>query len=264
MRRLVVLPVSPWSERAKWALDHHRLAYERIEHVPFLGERKLRRLVGAKKERATVPVLIDNNKVLRDSWDIALYADRHGSGSKLIPDEHRAEIERWNALAEETMSTGRAVIVASTLAHPRALDESLALVPPALRPLLRPISRYGTRWFAKKYGLRLDDLDAPIAKMRSALETLRAAIAESKTPLYLTGAFSYADIVMAISLQGIEPVADRYWPIGHGTREAWTQAELAEEFRDLLAWRDRLYAEHRASQSQSQSQSTGLPLQMPS
>ena len=41
-RRLVSLKVSPWSERAKWALDHQRLSYQVVEHAPFLGERRLR------------------------------------------------------------------------------------------------------------------------------------------------------------------------------------------------------------------------------
>jgi hypothetical protein len=41
-RKLVSLHVSPWSERAKWALDHHRLAYTVVEHVPIAGERRLR------------------------------------------------------------------------------------------------------------------------------------------------------------------------------------------------------------------------------
>src|SRR6188508_1450752 len=58
-RRLVQLYYSPWSERARWALDHHGLAYETVEHVPFLGEIRLRRIVGKKAARATVPVLID-------------------------------------------------------------------------------------------------------------------------------------------------------------------------------------------------------------
>ena len=64
--RLFVLAVSPWSERAKWALDHHRIAYETIQHAPFLGERRLRRLVGTGKERATVPVLITGGQVHYD------------------------------------------------------------------------------------------------------------------------------------------------------------------------------------------------------
>src|SRR5579864_5859577 len=79
-RRLVSLNVSPWTERAKWALDHHRLTYEVTEHLPILGERRLRRLVGPGKPRATVPVLVAGTEVVSESWDIAVYADREGEG----------------------------------------------------------------------------------------------------------------------------------------------------------------------------------------
>jgi glutathione S-transferase len=243
-RRLVVLKVSPWSERAKWVLDHHRLAYRLIEHVPFLGERRLRRLVGPERPRATVPVLVDGDRVLADSWDIALYADREGAGAKLIPADRAQEILRFNDLAEVAMSTGRGLVVRAMLASPEALDEGLPPnIPRLLHPLMRPMASYGTRWFAKKYGLLDDDVAARREKLRSALLELRATLAKSSP--YLLGAFSYADIVTAICLQGIVPVADRYLPLGPATRKAWTMPDFAEEFADLIAWRDRLYEQHR-------------------
>src|SRR4051812_19657233 len=91
-RTLVVLRYSPWSERARWALDHHELRYELVRHEPFIGERKLRRLVGNKTKRPTVPVLITPEGLLTESWDIVEYADRVGGRSKLIPAEHEVAI----------------------------------------------------------------------------------------------------------------------------------------------------------------------------
>ena len=243
-RRLVALRISPWSERAKWALDHHRIAYTTLDHAPFVGERRLRRLVGSGKPRATVPVLLAGAEVLTESWDIARYADRHGSGSKLIPAEREAEVRRWNDLADETMAAARALVIAAMLASAEALDEGLPPgVPRALRPLLRPIGRYAMIWFARKYGARLADAQQHQAKLRSTLQTLRAALAASDP--YLLGAFSYADIVMATTLQSVSPVDKRYIRLGGATQKAWTQKELAAEFADLITWRDQLYARHR-------------------
>ena len=71
-KKLVTLSVSPWSERARWALDHHGLVYEVVPHMPILGERRLRRIVGPDKPRATVPVLFAGSEVLTESWDIAV------------------------------------------------------------------------------------------------------------------------------------------------------------------------------------------------
>jgi glutathione S-transferase len=243
-RQLVFLHVSPWSERARWALDHHGLDYKKIPHVPFLGERRLRRLVGPGKKRATVPVLLTASGVLTESWDIACYADREGKGTPLIPAERESEIRRWNDLADDAMSSVRAQLVVAMLNSPEALDESLPpTLPRWLRSLLRPVTRFSMKWFAKKYGLRTDQREAQLTRLRAALTELRQALA-SGSP-YVLGSFSYADIVMASALQGVTPVDNRYIRLGPGTRRAWTLPEIATEFSDLLAWRDRLYALHR-------------------
>ncbi len=244
-RKLFVLKTSPWSERAKWALDHHGLAYETVDHTPFLGELRLRRVArGGGKKRVTTPVLVDDGSIFMESWDIALYADRVGKGTKLIVSDQESEIRRWNDVADEAMSAGRALLIPRLRASGAALDETL---PPAfpqwVRPVVRPVTRYATKWFTRKYDLRLDETPTHLAKMRSALETLRAALAKSSP--YLLGRFSYADIVMAILLQSVSPVDDRYFPIGPATRVVWTREDLVSEFGDLLAWRDRLYERHR-------------------
>jgi glutathione S-transferase len=49
MRKLVALHYSPWSEKARWALDHHGVAYRYEEYKILLGEPKLRL---ATKKRA--------------------------------------------------------------------------------------------------------------------------------------------------------------------------------------------------------------------
>jgi glutathione S-transferase len=245
-RKLVTLDVSPWSERARWALDHHGLKYDEVPHLPILRERRLRRLVGRGKPRATVPVLVAGAEVISESWDIALYADREGRGSKLIPPEHQAAIRAWCALSDEAASAGRALVVAATLASGPALDEHAPFVPPWLRPALRPIGRAVTRAFARKYALRLEDSDMHTRAVRAALERLRSGLAASSP--YLVGSFSYADIAIATLIQGIMPVDDRFLKIGPATRATWTNRVLAAEFADLVAWRDRLYASQRHSQ----------------
>src|SRR5262245_38280116 len=116
-RRLYVLGVSPWSERARWVLDHHALEYQAIAHMPFLGERRLRRAAGNPAGRVTVPLLFAGERRLTNSWDIALYADREGAGAKLLPAELEADIRRWHDLAERSMSAGRALTLARLLAN---------------------------------------------------------------------------------------------------------------------------------------------------
>ena len=242
-RTLVVLSYSPWSERARWVLDHHGLSYRLQQHAPFLGERKLRRIVGPGVARPTVPVLIADGQTLMDSWDIALYADRVGTAEKLIPADLEAEIRRSNERVERAMVEGRALVVAGLLSSNRALDETLPPgIPGFLRPLLRPITRYGTAWFGRKYALDLEALSSAREAIAGALDAFRARLGDKP---YLFDRFSYADIVLCSMLQGITPVDDRYVRLGPGQRQVWTQPELARDYADLLAWRDRTYAAQR-------------------
>jgi glutathione S-transferase len=241
-RKLISLRVSPWSERAKWALDHHGLEYEVVEHQPVLGERRLRRIVGARKAKATVPVLVADGDVFPDSWDIALYADRVGRGTRLVPDEHRPAIEAWLSKVEDAMSAGRALSVGAMLESPEALDAAAVVFPRWLRPAMRPVTRRVTRMFANKYGLRFDQREANEEKVRVGLRELRARLGGKA---YMLGAFSYADILATSMVQGISPVSDRFVPFDPATRKAWTKETLAAEFADLVAWRDGVYEKHR-------------------
>jgi glutathione S-transferase len=245
--RLYALKPSPWSERARWVLDHHGLEYREIEHVPFLGERRLRRVAGKPKGRVTVPVLLAGKQVLGDSWDIARYADREGRGEKLLPAELEADIRRWHDLTEVSMAAGRALTVASLLASDGALEEALPPQAPRLvRRLLRPLTRFGTRWFARKYELDLQAAEAAERAMCEGLDVLRSSLQRSP---YVLGRYSYADIIAASLLQGVVPVADRYLRLGPATRIAWTKGALAARYSELVSWRDELYEQHRPRRS---------------
>jgi glutathione S-transferase len=240
---LLSLHYSPWSERARWALDYHELEYRLVQHEPFLGERRLRKIVGKRVARPTVPVLVTDDAVLRDSWDIALYADTQGTREKLVPPSLEGSIRELNALAESTMVRSRGLVTAALLASNAALDEGLPrYVPAAARPLLRPVSRFGTRWFARKYGLDLSDLETPRQVLGETLALFRERYG---TRPYLFDRFTYADIVFCSLLQGVCPVDDRFLRLQPAWREAWTQPALVAEVGDLIRRRDRLYEEHR-------------------
>jgi glutathione S-transferase len=188
-------------------------------------------------------MLIDGDRVITQSWDIVAWADERGRGTRLIPAEHEAAIRAWAEAVDEASSRGRALVVAELLKSPRALDESLPPpIPGWLRPLMRPVTRFGTGRLARKYDLDMGAAAAHELAVRAALESLRARLAGGS---YLHRSFTYADIVAATPLQAIAPVADEYLALGPATRVAWTRPALADEFADLLRWRDELYREHR-------------------
>jgi glutathione S-transferase len=183
------------------------------------------------------------SEVLTESWDIAAYADRTGGGSKLILPEHDAQIRQWVQRADDALQSGRALILASIISTPAALDEAMPrVVPTVARPLLRPVARKLTRRLAAKYAIRFDTTETHERVMRAALAAVRAGL--GGRPHLLDG-FTYADIAVASMLQGISPVPDCFLRIGPGTRSAWTHRALASEYADLVSWRDALYESHR-------------------
>jgi glutathione S-transferase len=242
--KLVGLSYSPWTEKARWALDHHRLAFRFEEHVPMLGEAKLRFRLRRLRGRATVPVLFDGQGPLADSFQIMLYADRIGAGAPLVPAGRLEEVSRWNDRSESALRAARAIVVAKTSTSPEAKVEALpALVPGVLRPALRGVADLGLGFFRLKYGLAsAAGAEEAARALREVLLHLRAGLGGRR---YLLGAFSYADIAMAVTLQPVRPVEHRAIRLRPATRAVWSDPELAAEFGDLVAWRDALYAEHR-------------------
>lgn len=242
--RLVALSFSPWSEKARWALDHHSVSYREIEHVPLFGEPLLRLRARTLRGRVTVPLLVDGGEVFMDSWNIARYAERVGKGTPLFVDDPHQSIETWNKRSDMVLSSGRALLLRRVIRKPEALQEALPpFMPQRLRPRLRFASKLGAVYLSFKYETQALDPATHRARIERGLVALRAALQGPDG--YLLGSFSYADIAMAVALQVIEPVSDQYLRIGPHTRLCWTDPDFAEDFSDLLAWRDRIYAKHR-------------------
>jgi len=97
MPTLVTIPFSHFCEKARWALDHARVAYREEGHVPGLHRRAVKLACG---KPGSVPVLVlDGDGVLDDSPLIVRWADtRATSDRKLLPSGGR---ERDDALALE-------------------------------------------------------------------------------------------------------------------------------------------------------------------
>ncbi len=243
MLELVAESFAPWSEKARWALDHHGIDYAYREYVPLLDEPWLRWRLGEVAGRVSTPTLLTDGTSCRDSFAIAEYADRCGTGASLFPPERVAEIVAWNARSEAALSAGRVRVVARMATVPGATTE---ILPPGVPTILHPLFGIAAgatfaflRW---KYGFGTD-VAASERTLRAALDHLRTAL-EGRA--YLFDRFTYADITMAVVLQMVRPVADDYIHLGPAVREVWTNAPLADDFPDLLGWRDRLYANHRA------------------
>lgn len=244
MLRLIGLSVSPATERARWALDHAALTYHFEEYLPQITtpwvRLRTRRLFGP----ISVPILLGPGVNLPDSWDIAQYAMREQPAARLIPREQHNTVEKMNQLSEQIFYAGRILTVKRTLANDAALQEAIPdLFPAALHPRLVPLARNAYRVLRKKYAdPRRSDADQ-LPLLRELLQQVRQQL--NGKPFLLDSGFSYADITIIAALQVIRPVQSRHIPLGPASQSCWTCPELAQEFADLLDWRDSVYGEHR-------------------
>jgi glutathione S-transferase len=240
-RTLFGLRTSPWTERACWALDHHAVAYDYHEHVPFLGELLLRRKAGVK--HPTVPLLADGDEAIMGSAAIARRADAIGAGSPLFPkaEADAAAAERWIEVSEQILGVARGWALRRLRESPGACAEALpAFMPGPLRSLLAPTSKTAIDFVRRKYAANDGDPEQIATELRPRFAEIREALGGQ---MYLLGDFSIADIAVAGTTQILGPHASA--KIGPATREAWRHDDLAREFADLVLWRDELYAKQR-------------------
>ena len=249
MIELLGATYSPWTEKARWALDARGITYAFRKYAPLIGELGLRKKLGKWRGRVSVPVLTDDaGATIDDSAAIARWADAHGAGPSLFPAGREADVERFVELSERGLAAGRGASLRRVIADDDAVRE---LVPRNLRklPFSTALGRFGVRRTLRKYGGHHDDAATHTAELTRVLEELRAALAAAPAtgePRTLLGALSFADIAAAQVIAFAAP-PDVGLKLGPASRRCYSDPAIAAAFPDLVAWRDALYASHRGS-----------------
>ncbi|MCB9617607.1 MAG: glutathione S-transferase [Sandaracinus sp.] len=233
MTTLLGLAYSPWTQRARWALDHHGVPYDFETYAPIVGEPGLRRRLGRLKGRVSVPVLFVDGQPLEDSVAIARWAEARGRGEPLFFDDDA--VTHWVSIAERGLSAGRARAAEATKADPEAQKEAVAFLAPApFHGALRPVARFGAWMLARKYGA------PPPLELERSLEALREGLGDGRH--LLGGRLSFADLAMAGMLEFVAP--GEHIRRGVAEKRVWGDARHANRFADLVAWRDALIRDH--------------------
>jgi len=242
---LLTISYSPWSEKARWALDHHGVRYQEVEYVPMLGEFALRKRLGKWRGKISVPLLIKAEGTIEDSFEIAHYAEEIGSNPTLLfPEDAKKAIVAWNEQSEIALCAGRAMVTVRTMQDSTARAEAMPPLPSPISGLLKgPFTLFGAAYLRRKYQYSAA-IESQNEALRNVLSNLQDTLKDGR-PYVLGENFSYADVCMATSLQCVRPVTDEFIKLGPATRKAWTDEELADNFGDLLDWRDQLYESHR-------------------
>lgn len=245
--KLMIFPPSPWSEKARWALDVAGLDYQKIEHMPMVSNFRARLLAGNLNpfRKFSLPIAACGEHVMDDSFGIANYAADHCKNGDLdlFPKDKLDDIQYWNDLSNQLMNILRKRALPAMKANQTLLESNLPpVVPKPLRPYLTGVSKMAISYIDRKYPVPEEDAEQTLI---DGFETLRNALKQAGGD-YLLGEFSYADIAMAVSLQPVKPVENRYIALDDGTRECWTDQALIDQFPDLIEWRDRIYQHHRS------------------
>lgn len=245
MLDLYGISYSPWTAKARWALDHHKIPYRYREHLILFGMPELRWRLKKPFGDITVPVLVNGQSAVMDSFEIARHVDVTGSGTPLFPEGKLAEIREINRLSEKALDCARAFTIFRILNDKEAQIEALrGFVPKNLRPWFRWMAPIGVNYIVREFNIRRKTATGYEEDYREILETLRKKLNEAGGS-YLLERFSYADIAATIALQGVDPVIHPTIPMGSATRRIWRHPQFAEEYKDLLAWRDEIFSKHR-------------------
>jgi glutathione S-transferase len=233
---------SPWSEKARWALDHAGVSFAEVAYTPLLSEPAFRLKRGSLRGAVSIPTLLAAEGPISDSMRIARWADSQGDGS-LFPEAQIEEIEEWNYRCEAALAAGRILATRRVAGSESARREALpAPLRGALYPFFAPLADLGIAFLTQKYGFGEASSESAEQAIRKTLEAGRLAIrGEGGHPI--GDRFTFADIALASSMHFVSPHPSL--KMGEATRACFTQAGLAEEFSDLLAWRDACYAAHR-------------------
>ena len=258
---IVGIPFSPWSLQARWVFHLHRVPYRFEAYTPMLGEPVLRarlsRLEGRfVRETLSVPVLLDERRVVHDSRAIAELVDEEAVSSArsatLFPRAGFEALDRWLDRLELAKKAGRLLATERMLADDAAIVASMpAGWPGVVKRASLPLGRRACRYILDKYGgASFEGPDGrPGAYDRAGLRALlRDVLVAAQDTLsrhpYLVGeGLTFADLSLATTLQFVAPSPALIKADAAFVR-AWTDAALAEELAPLLAVRDRLLEAH--------------------
>ena len=244
MTLLYEFPLSHFCEKARWALDHHRVPFQARPLSPGLHVPALKRL-GVPD--TTVPVLRWSGQTLQGSAAIIDALDAAAPARALTPLDPgaAAEVARWETLADQAFGDDmRRVAYALLLEEPPAVIAMWTTHAPFWMPwVYRALWSQVVLGIRKKYRMRPERV---VASREAFLQALDALDAQIDGRRYVVGdRLTRADIAIAALLSPLVQPAERPWrsPVAPPAAFATWQAELRS--RPFWAWVEARYREDR-------------------
>jgi glutathione S-transferase len=237
------LKVSPYNEKARWALDYKGVPHVRKGVTPIRHDVLSRRLGG----RGTMPVLAIDGRAIGDSSEIIEELERRWPEPALYPadpDERARALELEDLVDEQLGPRMRRLVLHHALRDPELL---LGAFTPDLPPLRRRIAKL-TFPLVRRRTLR--DFGIDERTVAEAFETIaelgERLRADRGADGYLVGdSFSVADLTLAsICAPAVAPVEFQY-PQPQRDHPLFAPLREALACADLLDWTRRVYRRHR-------------------
>jgi glutathione S-transferase len=205
------IPLSHYSEKARWALDYKRIAH----HRQVLGANYLLRAWRATG-RGKLPILWLDGRAIGDSTDIIAALEARYPEPPLYPRD--AAARRRTLALEDYFDEGlgpalRAAIITPLFRH----DPDIALralttgMPDKAYRMLRPLRRIFPAYYRFRHDIEDANLESDRATVNAALDRIEQ---ERQGRMYLVGdAFTVADLTAAALLgQLVRPPELEYPP----------------------------------------------------
>ena len=237
------LKVSPYNEKARWALDHKRVPHRRRAAVPGRHQAIAKKLCGG----STFPVLLLDGEAIGDSTRIVEAVERRWPEPPLYPadpTERRLALELEDFFDEQLGPHVRLLVLHHMLPDAKLLLGAFA---PDLGRARRLVARAAferqRRRIAAAFGI--DDRSVALAfeRVRAAGECFRAQLQPSG---YLVAdSFTVADLTLAAMVA--PAVAPLEFPYPQPQRDHPRLAPLRDSLAEsgLLEWALGIYARHR-------------------
>ena len=240
------VPLSHYSEKARWALDYKRVPHAR--RAVLGGLHPLVTFIVTRGRHQTVPALTLDGRGIGDSSAIIAELERRFPDPPLYPREPdglRRALELEEFFDEEVGPYLRRLAYHEIIGSREALEElTFKQVPTVRRAWLKPTMRGVALFLDARFSIRsADKAREAEAKVMAGLERLERELDGNE---FLVGdTFTVADLTAAALLYGLVLPPEGPWHPAN-IPEPWRRRTEALRDRPAFRWIEQTYARHRA------------------
>ena len=241
MIKLYQFPISHYCEKARWALEHKKLAYKKINLLPGLHVKKAIKLAG----KPYLPILEDQGNIINESRKIITYLDNTYPDNPLTPKDHKLkdEASMWELFADKELGPDvRGLCYHTLLNHPDITIPFFTKDGPwyghfILKYMFPKLS------IKMRELMKLDEKNVSLIRQRltKAIDKLHQ---RTKNRDYLVGnSFSRADLAVASLLAPL--CRPKKYGLDWPDQYPEPLNSTIREFGDTLSWVQQVYQRHR-------------------